>query len=278
MTPTQTLNLVDALQKTIPIAEEAGALLREHFARPRRALNKSSVIDLVTEADKQSEALIVGKLREFFPTHQIVGEEGGAYAHEGTNGDYRWFVDPLDGTTNFAHGLPIFSVSMALTGPDGRTILAVVYDPTRQETFAAAKGHGATLNGEPLQVSATESLGASLVISGFPYDKWTTNENNVDNWGNFVVRTQGERRLGSAALDLCYVAAGRADGYWEGKLHQWDMMAGVLLVLEAGGRVTDNQGGTDFYGVKRPFIVATNGLIHDQMLDVIRLGKDAPRP
>ncbi|KAB2861566.1 MAG: inositol monophosphatase, partial [Anaerolineae bacterium] len=189
MTPTQTLNLVDALQKTIPIAEEAGALLREHFARPRRALNKSSVIDLVTEADKQSEALIVRKLREFFPTHQIVGEEGGAYDHEGTNGDYRWFVDPLDGTTNFAHGLPIFSVSMALTGPDGRTILAVVYDPTRQETFAAAKGHGATLNSEPLQVSATESLGASLVISGFPYDKWTTEENNVDNWGNFVVRT-----------------------------------------------------------------------------------------
>lgn len=277
MTPTQTLNLVDALQTTVQIAEEAGALLREHFARPRRALNKSSVIDLVTEADKQSEALIVSKLREFFPTHQIVGEEGGAYEHAGTNGEYRWFVDPLDGTTNFAHGLPIFSVSMALTGPDGKPIVAVVYDPTRRETFTAAKGHGAALNGQSLQVSETESLGASLVISGFPYDKWTTDENNVDNWGNFVVRTQGERRLGSAELDLCYVAAGRADGYWEGKLHQWDMMAGVLIVMEAGGRVTDYQGGTEFYDVKRPFIVATNGLIHDQMLEVIRLGKDAPR-
>lgn len=277
MTPTQTLNLVDALQTTVQIAEEAGALLREHFARPRKALNKSSVIDLVTEADKQSEALIVSKLREFFPTHQIVGEEGGAYEHAGTNGDYRWFVDPLDGTTNFAHGLPIFSVSMALTGPDGKPIVAVVYDPTRRETFTAAKGHGAALNGQPLQASETESLGASLVISGFPYDKWTTDENNVDHWGNFVVRTQGERRLGSAELDLCYVAAGRADGYWEGKLHQWDMMAGVLIVLEAGGRVTDYQGGTEFYDVKRPFIVATNGLIHDQMLEVIRLGKDAPR-
>jgi myo-inositol-1(or 4)-monophosphatase len=275
---TQTLDLAAALQQTIQIAQSAGALLREHFARPRKALNKSSVIDLVTEADKQSEALIVSHLREIFPAHQIVGEEGGAYAQEGETADYRWFVDPLDGTTNFAHGLPIFSVSMALTGSDGKPVLAVVYDPTRDETFAAAKGLGATLNDQAIQVSETESLGAALVISGFPYDKWTTTENNLENWSNFVVRTQGERRLGSAALDLCYVAAGRADGYWEGKLHQWDMMAGALIVTEAGGRVTDYEGGTDLYGLKRPFLVSSNGHIHEEMLEVIRLGKDAPRP
>jgi myo-inositol-1(or 4)-monophosphatase len=207
-----------------------------------------------------------------------VGEEGGSYSSDGATAGYRWFVDPLDGTTNFAHRLPIFSVSLALAGGDGLPLVGVVYDVMRRECFAAAKGRGATLNGQPIHVSDTPTLAVSMMITGFPYDRWTDPENNIEHWGNFVLRAQGERCMGSAALDLAYIAAGRGDGYWESKLHPWDIMAGALLVTEAGGRVTDYLGNPDVFSPKRPKVVASNGHIHDEMLQVLALGKDAPRP
>lgn len=271
------MNLMDILQEAVPIAQAAGAILRDHATRPRHADHKAALVDLVTEADRASEAFILQRLQTTFPQHQVVGEEGSNYQPVDANG-YRWYIDPLDGTTNFAHGLPHFSISMALTNADGWPIVGIVYDPMRDECFAATKGGGATLNGQSVHVSSTERLAGSVVASGFPYDKWTDPENNAAQWGHFVVRSQGVRRMGSAALDLAYVGAGRFDGYWEQKLQRWDVLAGILVVLEAGGTVTDYAGDPSGITVARPRLVASNGLIHAEMLDVLRLGETAPRP
>lgn len=267
------------LEFAIELATEAGNVLRTGFAQPHQTELKSARTDIVTETDKHTEELLVSRIRAAFPTHTILGEEGGAYSAENNATDgHQWVIDPLDGTTNFASGIPHFSVSIALCDPDGEPIIGVIYDPMRDECFAASRGNPATLNNQPIQVSATPMLAQSVVASGFPYDKWESEENNVTHWGQFVVRTRGIRRLGSAALDLAYVGAGRFDGYWEQKLNPWDMMAGILIVEAAGGTVSSYDGVRSSVFVKKPRVVATNGHIHAEMLDVVQNGDAAPRP
>ncbi len=251
------------------LARQAGAVLRDGYGRAG-AIDFKGAVDLVTEFDHQSEALIVAGLRRAFPEHAIRAEEGSGHQAEG---DYEWLVDPLDGTTNFAHAVPIFAVSIALA-ERGRLILGVVYDPMRDELFAAEAGRGARLNGRPLHVSSTSDLGRGLLATGFPYDVRTNPHDNFAEFERFYRRSQAVRRLGAAALDCCYVAAGRFDGYWEFHLKPWDVAAGALIVREAGGRVTDADGGDDFLG--RASIIASNGHLHPAMLRVLRDGDLAP--
>ncbi len=271
------MNLTYILKKAKAIATATGELIRTQAAHPHLTSRKSALTDLVTATDQQAEALIVQHLNQYFPDHHIVGEEGGSYANGGQT-THRWYIDPIDGTTNFAHGIPHYCVSLAMTGPDGLPLVGVIYDPMRDEMFSAVQGEGAKLNDSPIHVSATPTLAEAVVATGFPYDKWSDPANNVEQWSNFVVRTTGVRRQGSAALDLAYVAAGRYDGYWEQKLNPWDALAGVLLVFEAGGTVTDYDGKQDGILARKPRIVASNGHIHQAMLAVLHQGQDAPRP
>ncbi len=250
----------------VELAREAGALLRGHVARVREIDHKGT-IDLVTEADRASEALIAGRIREAFPRHRLIGEEGarGVPAVEGEAMPYGWVIDPLDGTTNFAHGYPHFAVSIALEY-EGEPILGVVYDPMRDELFVAEQGQGATLNGEPIRVSTSRELIGSLLATGFPYDLSRRGPSNAL-WDAFNCRCQGVRRDGAAALNLCYVAAGRLDGFWEQPLQAWDVGAGAILVREAGGTVTALEGGRfDLYDHQ---VLATNGHLHAPMLEII---------
>ncbi len=262
--------LTDTLGAAEEIARGAGAILREGARLADFSVDfKSSAIDPVTEYDRRSEAYIVGELRRRFPGDRIVGEEGGNYAHpEGVTAETgrRWHVDPLDGTVNFAHGLPIFSVSIGMEDAAGLAV-GVVYNPMTDELFAAARGQGATLNGKPIRPSRVTTLGRAMLITGFPYDRHTSEVNNFDNFVAFKRTAQAVRRLGSAALDLCNVACGRADGYWELKLGAHDMTAGIVVVREAGGTVTDFIGGADLFG--RREAVASNGLIQAEMLVVL---------
>ena len=250
------------LAAAIDAARQAGALLHSYWERGVVADHKGD-IDLVTEADHASEALILQLLRERYPDHAFLAEESGASGAS----SHVWLIDPLDGTTNFAHGYPQFSVSLALQ-IDGQTEIGVVFDPLRDELFTAQRGRGAFLNGRPIRVSATPDLAHSLLVTGFPYDRQTSEHNNIREHRAFLMQSQGVLRAGSAALDLAAVACGRLDGYWEFKLNPWDWAAGILLVEEAGGRVTDEWGrevGPKPYGV-----VASNGQIHGEMLDVLR--------
>jgi len=215
--------------------------------------------DLVTEADRTSEKLILERIRRLWPSHEVIGEEG---AHVETGGDYRWYVDPLDGTTNFAHGFPVFCVSLGLAFRGQRTA-AVVYDPTRDEMFAAERGKGAVLNGAKIEVSKTPVLKQSLVATGFPSHKRHKNP-NIYFYHQLTLRSHGVRRAGSAALDLTSVAAGRLDGFWEFNLNAWDTAAGILIVQEAGGKVSGFRG--EDLGVTDRDVVASNGLIHAELL------------
>lgn len=252
------------LDFAVSVAQEAGRLLRDRLGS-RIDITHKGAINIVTDVDIASEQLIRERIATHHPRHEVLAEEGGL-GEEGS--DYRWIVDPLDGTTNFAHGLPIFCVSIALEYR-GETIVGVVYDPMRDELFSAERGGGATLNKRPIRVSSTEDLIQSLLSTGFPYDIKTSNLTNLDHWANFAMNAQALRRLGSAALDLCYVACGRFDGFWELSLNPWDMAAGALIVTEAGGRVTDFQGGP--FSNYKPEVIASNGLIHDRMVEVIAL-------
>jgi myo-inositol-1(or 4)-monophosphatase len=240
------------------IAREAGTLLMDFFRR-RVKIEYKGDADLVTEADRSSEALIRKRIQEKWPEHDILGEEGGFVD---TGSEYRWYVDPLDGTTNFAHGFPVFCVSMALEHK-GQRIAGVIYDPTRDEMFTAATGSGARLNGEVIKISQTKTLAESLVATGFPSHKRHKNP-NIHFYHQITLKTHGVRRAGSAALDLCCVASGRFDGFWEFNLNPWDTAAGVLIVEEAGGRVTDFSGGP--FNIDSRQTVASNGLIHDALL------------
>jgi myo-inositol-1(or 4)-monophosphatase len=240
------------------IAREAGALLMEFFRR-RVKIEYKGDADLVTEADRTSEKLILERIRKQWPTHEVIGEEG---AHIETGGDYRWYVDPLDGTTNFAHGFPVFCVSLGLTF-QGQRKAAVVYDPTRDEVFAAERGKGSVLNGEKIEVSKTPVLKQSLVATGFPSHKRHKNP-NIYFYHQLTLRSHGVRRAGSAALDLTSVAAGRLDGFWEFNLNAWDTAAGILIVEEAGGQVSGFRG--EALGVTDRDVVASNGLIHAELL------------
>ncbi|MBI5959795.1 MAG: inositol monophosphatase [Chloroflexi bacterium] len=271
-------DLQAALSTAERIARQAGAVLREYYERPRQSNYKRTVIDLVTEADTASEKVVVEALRTAFPDHHIHGEEGGGYGPAPETTPYHWWVDPLDGTTNFAHRFPVFSVSIALSDAELNPILGVVFDPTRDETFKGIRGQGATLNGRPLRVSEVRDLSEAMVVTGFAYDRWTAEDNNTERFAHFVRRTQGARRVGSAALDLSYVAAGRCDMYWEAGPKPWDVQAGLLFVLEAGGSVTDFEGKVSPDAQSGTRIIASNGYIHEQALNVIRLGDDAPRP
>ena len=242
-----------------PIAREAGALLMSYFDRHIKIEYKGDV-DLVTAADRASEKLIADRLHARWPQHGIVGEEG---TRTDTNAEFRWYVDPLDGTTNFAHGYPVFCVSVALARRDDEIEVGVLYDPTRHELFAAERGRGATLNGNPIHVSKTTRLAESILGTGFPSHKRHKNP-NIYFYQQITLRSHGVRRAGSAALDLANVAAGRYDGFWEFNLNPWDTAAGVLIVREAGGKVTRFDG-TPFRLDSRK-VLATNGLIHDEVI------------
>jgi myo-inositol-1(or 4)-monophosphatase len=239
----------------------------EHFGQRHRADHKGE-IDLVTEIDRRSEEIILRAIGEAYPDHLILTEEGPGREGESS---FRWIVDPLDGTTNYAHGYPCFSVSIALE-QNAEIVLGVIYDPVLDEMFAARKGGGTILNGKQIAVSETELLNDALLATGFPYDIRRSRETNLDHFARFAVRAQAIRRAGSAALDLCYVAAGRFDGFWEMKLAPWDMAAGYLIVREAGGRVTDFSGGK--FHIDGDEMLAANPSIHAQMVDVLQNSDD----
>jgi myo-inositol-1(or 4)-monophosphatase len=258
----------NTLEIAVTIAREAGALLMEGFGQETRIEHKSSTLDWVTQYDKASERLIVARLQAAFPEHGVVGEEG---TNTGEEDGYRWYIDPLDGTTNYAHGFPVFCVSMGLYHDDD-PILGVIYDPVNDECFTAIAGEGAYLSGrlgnKRLQVSTETNLAAGLLATGFPYDVHTSPANNLNYVNLFVRRAQGIRRPGSAALDAAYVAAGRLDGYWELKVYCWDMAAAILLVQEAGGRVSFLNG--DPVRLTRRFdVLVSNGPLHRPMLAII---------
>ncbi|HVA63044.1 MAG TPA: inositol monophosphatase family protein [Terriglobales bacterium] len=242
------------------IARAAGVVLLEHRGRVR--IEYKGEADLVTAADRASEALIVARLRAEFPDHAVVAEEGGASAGSGPAAEFRWYVDPLDGTTNYAHGLPFFAVSLGLE-QNGRVVAGVVYNPVLDEMFTAVRGAGARLNGEPIAVSRQEDLGQALLATGFPSRKRHANP-NIHFYQYFSLRTHGMRRLGSAALDLCYTACGRFEGFWEFNLQPWDTAAGGLIVTEAGGEVSDMLG--QAHQLRSPEILASNGHLHPALL------------
>lgn len=263
-------NLTALLPEIATIARGAGEIALRHFAAPIPTTTKTSRIDIVTAADTEVEAYVVAELLRRFPGHHVVGEEGGGQGAPAEEAEYHWFVDPIDGTVNFAAKFPHFCTSIALATADREPLLGVVYDPTRRELFTAIRGQGAHLDGRPLRVTETAELIDAVITSGFPYDKHTNPDNNLREWTAFLSRIRGERRLGSAALDLCYVAAGRLDGYWEKDLKPYDVMAGMLLAREAGGVVSDYEGGQAPQRLDRGRYVASNGHLHAAMLDVLR--------
>lgn len=247
----------------VEAAKKAGVLLAAHVGGPREISFKGE-INLVTEMDRRSEKIVVTMLNAAFPDHGILAEEG-AYVENRSR--FLWIIDPLDGTTNYAHGYPNFAVSIGLEEA-GEIVAGVVYDPMRDELFTAIKESGAMLNGRPIRVSGTTSLIRSLLATGFPYDRVISPENNLKYFNRMIMASQEIRRSGSAALDLCAVAAGRLDGYWELKLHPWDVAAGYIIVREAGGVVSDISGSRS--DIREKTIVASNGSIHDQMLEVLQ--------
>jgi myo-inositol-1(or 4)-monophosphatase len=252
------------LSDLIPWARHAGGILREGYGKHHEINHKGS-IDLTTEIDHLSEAYLVEQIHGHFPGHTIDTEESGLLS--GASGSC-WYIDPLDGTTNYTHALPYFCVSLAYT-ENGKPLLGVVYDPMRDECFSAERGQGACLNGMPIHVSETSELLRSLLTTGFPYDRYPDQRNNLAAFEHFTRITQGVRRIGAAALDLCYVASGRFDGYWEQTIRAWDIAAGALIVEEAGGRVTKLDGDEDY--LKPPnHILGANKAIHALMLQEIQ--------
>ena len=237
------------------LARGAGAILKEGYNKEHTVHYKGE-IDLVTESDHASEAFLLGEIKSAFTGGHILAEESGSI--QGSNEDI-WYIDPLDGTVNYAHHVPIFCVSIALA-VKGVLTLGAIYDPMRDEMFTAEKGKGAFLNGKKLQVSNTNELGKSLLVTGFPYDTWNTELDNFKYFERLAKRTQGVRRLGSAALDACYVGAGRFDGFWEYKLKPWDVAAGGLIAAEAGAKVTSIDGRDDFLAAPMSILAATPGI------------------
>jgi myo-inositol-1(or 4)-monophosphatase len=253
----------DFLAAARTAALRAGTILRDNVGGPREISFKGEV-NLVTEMDTRSEREIVAVLRAAFPDHGIMAEEETTIRNGSA---FTWIIDPLDGTTNYAHGYPNFAVSIALER-DGEMIVGAVYDPLRDELFTAQKGHGAHLNGRPIRVSTNDRLIRSLLATGFPYDRTTSERNNLNCFSALLMASQEVRRSGSASLDLCSVASGRLDGYWELKLQPWDVAAGSLIVREAGGMVSDFSGAR--FSIHDWEIAASNGLIHGQMIDVLQ--------
>lgn len=244
------------------LAVEAGEILKMKFGKIKR-IDFKGEINIVTEADYMSQEFIKKSIKGKFPEHSILSEEG---VEIKSLSSFRWIVDPLDGTTNFAHGLPLFSVSIAVEH-EGEIFTGVIYNPILKELFWAERGKGAFLGKKRIRASKTDSLSKSLLSTGFPYDIREDPNNNLDHFSRFTLRAQAVRRLGSASIDLCYVACGRFDGFWELKLFPWDVAAGILMVEEAGGKITNFKGfSTDIYSKE---IVASNGIIHDEMIKVL---------
>jgi len=243
-------------------ANAAGAIIRENWQQPK-TIDYKGAIDLVTSVDRECERQIVDVIRRNFPDHSILAEEETDV--DGAQNHYRWIIDPLDGTTNFVHSYPQFSVSIALE-QNGCVIVGLVYDPIRNECFKAALGHGATLDSSPIRTSIANELDKSLLATGFPYDHRDFADFYLSYFKAFMIRCQGIRRGGSAALDLCYVACGRLDGFWELKLRPWDIAAASLIVTEAGGKLSDFSGQS--FSIRGQETLATNGLIHDEMVRV----------
>jgi myo-inositol-1(or 4)-monophosphatase len=255
-----------ARELAICLVKAAGRKLQARLGKVKEVRYKGAV-NLVTEMDFLAEKLIVSGIRTRYPAHSILSEEK---IQQEKASPYRWVIDPLDGTTNYAHGFPVFCVSIGLT-KDEDMVLGVVYDPSRDELFVGEKGKGATLNGRTIRVSRTPRLSESLLATGFPYDLRQSPVNNFDHFRNFARRVHAVRRAGSAALDLCYVAMGRFDGFWEMKLGPWDLAAGSLIVREAGGTVTDFKGCPIFLDGSR--VLASNGKIHREMITILKMGK-----
>jgi len=247
---------------TAAIAREAGALLKQRF-HGTHTIDYKGEIDLVTEADRMSEELLIARIRHAYPHHDILAEES---AGTSTGADYRWIIDPLDGTTNYAHGFPVFCVSIALE-LKGAVVIGAVYDPMLDELFLAERGGGAFLNDDVISISPTEDIARGLLATGFPYDIREKPDNNINYFNGMALKAQAIRRAGSAAIDLAYVAAGRFDGFWELKLRPWDTAAGWLLVEEAGGRVTNLSGQP--YSLNAPSILASNGYLHDSIRTIL---------
>ncbi|MGB9720025.1 MAG: inositol monophosphatase family protein [bacterium] len=257
------MNLSSILEQVTKIVVNTGDHIHR-LSNQRKYISYKGVVDLVTQFDKLAQTRIVTYLRRNFPEYSILSEEN--FSHN-TKTPMKWLLDPLDGTTNFAHNLPIWAISLGLE-VEGRIVLGLVYDPTRKELFSAIKRKGAFLNKKKITVSNTKKLNQSLLVTGFPYDIRESKENNLNYFARFCICAQAVRRLGSAALDLCYTACGRFDGYWELKLSPWDQAAGSLILTEAGGEITDFKG--------RPFtiygreVLGTNGLIHEQMIKILQ--------
>lgn len=252
--------MTPSLNEVEQLARQAGKILRAGFGNIREVQFKGA-IDLVTDVDKRVEKFLIGNIQKRYPDHHIVAEESGGILGDGGS---IWFIDPLDGTVNYAHGIPIFSVSIGYM--EGNSMrLGVVYDPIRDECFNAERGRGARLNGNPIHVSPEVSLDRSLLVTGFPYDIRTTRLTNLEQFTKFSLKSQGVRRLGSAAIDLCYVAAGRFEGYWEYKLSPWDVAGGVLIAEEGGAKVTNTEGGPL---VMEPSIslVCANAQLHARLM------------
>jgi myo-inositol-1(or 4)-monophosphatase len=262
-------NEIDNLTQTaIQAARLGGAILQDFAHKGFTIHSKGEAINLVTEADLQSEKAIIQSIRKTFPEHQILSEEQGL--QDIPQHPIKWIVDPLDGTVNFAHGFPMYNVSIGVEY-QGTCVIGVIYDPTRDELFQGQQGRGATLNGTPIHVSATPKLAEALLVTGFAYDIHTATDNNLKEFCTFTVRAGGMRRTGTAAIDLCYIACGRLDGFWELQLKPWDTAAGKIIVEEAGGKITDYAGNP--YSIYGKTILATNNLIHPEMVEILALPK-----
>jgi myo-inositol-1(or 4)-monophosphatase len=253
---------VEYLDFAVELAREAGGVLK-HYMNREKHIELKGRANLVTVADKESEALIIRRIRERYPSHAILAEESGALL----GSEAKWIIDPLDGTTNFAHQYPFFCVSVGFEHA-GKIMCGAVYDPWRDEMFSGGRGLGAFVNGQRMQVSDADALSDALIMTGFPYGVREKVDTAMNQFRAFLIESQGLRRGGSAALDLCYVALGRVDGFWEMDLHPWDTAAGTVILEEAGGRITDFSAGP--FSVYGKQIVASNGRIHDDMVAVLR--------
>ncbi len=262
------MNSNSRLALAIDAAKEAGAYLAANLGKVRTITDKDDVgKNVVTEIDQHSEEMILGSIRRHFPKDEILAEEGGTGAPAGSG--YRWIVDPLDGTTNYTHGFPVFCVSIGIEH-EGKVVAGVIYDPNFRELFTAEAGKGATMNGSPIRVSTVAQLSRSLLVTGFPYNINENPDKAIERFVGALMKAQAVRRMGSAAIDLAYVACGRYEGFWEVGLQPWDVAAGALLVTEAGGVVTNFQGGP--CSVYAKDIAASNSIVHAGLLDCIRVG------
>jgi len=252
----------DLKRIALKAVKEGGAILMKYLGKIK-SIDYKGEINLVTEADRRSEEVILNIIKDNYPDHRILAEETG---ESGNSSPFKWIIDPLDGTTNYAHGYPCFCVSLAVEHEE-EVIYGAVYDPVKDELFTAEKGKGAFLNGKEIKTSSTKQLDQSLLCTGFPYDVRDDMDSNILDFRTFLMKAQAVRRDGSAALDLCYTAAGRFDGFWEQKLFPWDVAAGGLLVTEAGGKLSNFKG--ENFSIYDNEIVASNGIIHDQMVEAL---------